>query len=505
MTIQRPSDLLERYAPAPEPVPESLLGDLTGRSADVVRLVPRPDLKRWVFLAVAAATVAGLVVFSTWSPRTTASPAASPSAMATASPAATSPAATVSYAPVTAAPTAPPTAPAAPVAGQVLYQQWWGPSSPSSSGVTTLTWTASDGSKWTRHMNAWDPTYTVAPGGYLAQISTLPSDPSALDTRMRELLAGTNNSDAAVYTAYVAVLSDGRATLAVRKAILTEMKALSGVTVTAATTLGGAPCTRVEHVSGGVGNLICIAEATATLVETGDVKGGGQYPTATLVAMTYVPSVPTDVRDGAVASDGYGGYIPLEPVAAPSSSPAAGILLQMWSTNNVATSTYTKPDGTTYRVDGSAIFRFAPAATGYLSTSGLANLPTDPTALAAYLRLQLKDTNASDEAVFKAYEEILMDGRAKPAVRTAVLAGLKALPSARSSESADVASRTCTRITHPMVGGTVSFVCIDASTGLLLETGLLATDGSIEYRSDLADLEYIAEVPAYVTDNAKPV
>jgi hypothetical protein len=511
MTPQRPSDLLERYAPAPQPVPETLLGDLSGRSADVVRLVPRRHIARWLIPAAAAATVAGLVILSTASSHQTGSPAASPAAAVTGAPVPTSAAPTTAFTPLTAAPATPPTAPPAPVAGQVLYEEWWSPGGRTSAGTTTEFWIASDGSRWVRDTNGSDPTLLPAPTGYLSQVATLPSDPRALTARMRQLLGSANSSDSAVFAAYADVLTDGRATLPVRQAVVSAMRMLSGVTVRASRAMGGAPCTLIERLSAGKGNLYCITEPTATLVETGETKNGQDYADTTLATMVYVPAVPADVRNSATTSPTRPpiGYVMLNPLTAPSYSPVTPVLAVGWATKNVLTATYTLPDGTRYSSkttwDGSYnSTKYAPDnSVPYLSATGIADLPTDVGALDALLRQDLQ-SGASDASVFTAYQAILWDGRAQAPVRTAILQALRALPSTAAVATKDVADRTCTRFAHPLPDGTVSFVCIDESTGLMIETGTLAGDGSVASRSDLAVIKYVAEVPAPILTNAKP-
>lgn len=511
MTPQRPSDLLERYAPAPQPVSETLLGDFTGRSADVVRLVPSRHIARWLIPAAAAATVAGLVIFSTAWSHQTGLPAASPSATVTSAPVPTTGAQTAAFTPLTAAPATPPTAPAAPVAGQVLYEEWWSPGGRTSAGTTTEFWIASNGSRWVRDTNGSDPTLLPAPTGYLSQVAALPSDATALTARMRQLLGSANSSDAAVFAAYADVLTDGRATLAVRQAVVAAMRKLSGVTVRPSHAMGGAPCTLIERLSAGKGNLYCITEATATLVETGETKNGGDYPDTTLATMVYIPAVPADVRDSATTSSTRppSGYVILVPLPAPTYSPVTPVLAVGWATKNVLTTTYTLPDGTRYSSkpawDGSYnSIRYAPDdSVPYLSVTGIASLPTDAVALDALLRQDLQ-SGASDASVFTAYQAILRDGRAQAPVRTAILQALRALPSTTAVATKDVADRTCTRFTHSLADGTVSFVCIDEPTGLMIETGTLASDGSVSSRSDLALITYIAEVPAPILTNAKP-
>jgi hypothetical protein len=297
----------------------------------------------------------------------------------------------------------------------------------------------------------------------------------------------------------------------VRQAVVSAMRKLSGVTVRASRAMGGAPCTLIERLSAGKGNLYCITEATATLVETGETKNGGDYADTTLATMSYIPAVPADVRDNATTSPTRPpmGYVMLNPLTAPSYSPATPVLLVGWSTKNVLTAMYTLPDGTRYSHkttwDGSYnSTKYAPDnSILYLSVTGIASLPTDAVALDGLLRQDLQ-SGASDASVFTAYQAILRDGRAQAPVRTAILQALRALPSTTSLTAKDVADRPCTRFTHSLADRTVSFVCIDEPTGLMIETGTLASDASVASRSDLALITYVAEVPAPILTNAKP-
>lgn len=173
---------------------------------------------------------------------------------------------------------------------------------------------------------------------------------------------------------------------------------------------------------------------------------------------------------------------------------------------------WTLADGTTWRrdieYDGSLSYYLFPPLKGLRPShlpADVAALPTNPTLLDAWVRLQVSGSSSTDEAVFVYYGDVLRLGFVPPTVRKAMVTAMGRLPHTTVETSATIDGRTCLKVTYrePVRVNEGDFYCFDTSTSAILEEGVTLS-GSIYFRSTLNISEYVAAVPdAVVAEAAK--
>ena len=168
---------------------------------------------------------------------------------------------------------------------------------------------------------------------------------------------------------------------------------------------------------------------------------------------------------------------------------------------------WTLADGTIWRrdthVDGSVEYLKFPPPYQALLPATVAALPTDPAAMDAAVRKQASGSLSTDEAVFTYYGDALRTGYVPPEVRRAMFSAMKRLPFIRTQASTTVDGVACVQVTYyePLRFFAGHYYCFDATTASLLEEGNSAW-GSVDFRSTVTAIDFVASIPADVIAKA---
>ncbi|MCU1678238.1 MAG: hypothetical protein JWM93_2996, partial [Frankiales bacterium] len=157
------------------------------------------------------------------------------------------------------------------------------------------TWIAADGRRW-RHDNysgfdeyfAFSPSEVASFGNPTpAFLSTLPTDPAALNAYLRKHVTGSSSTDAAVFTAVGDLLRTGITPPVLRAAALRVLARMDVVTTSSAHDSLGRTAVKVSYVDPGQGGALLVDPATADLLE----EQNGPAFTVTYISDT-APTVP---------------------------------------------------------------------------------------------------------------------------------------------------------------------------------------------------------------------
>jgi hypothetical protein len=168
---------------------------------------------------------------------------------------------------------------------------------------------------------------------------------------------------------------------------------------------------------------------------------------------------------------------------------------------------WTLPDGTNWRrdtsADGSVENLKLPPAYASLQPAFVAALPTDPAAMDAAVRKNTSGSSSTNEAVFVYYGDALQLGYVPPAVQRTMFSAMKRLPFIRTREATTIDGAACMQVTYyePMRFFSGHYYCFDKATATFVEEGF-SMSGSVDFRSTVKVLDYVAAVPSDVTSRA---
>ncbi|MCU1677418.1 MAG: hypothetical protein JWM93_2176 [Frankiales bacterium] len=168
-----------------------------------------------------------------------------------------------------------------------------------------------------------------------------------------------------------------------------------------------------------------------------------------------------------------------------------------------------RADGFRYVVDGisgPSYYQFGPGDdnVNYPSPGFLATLPTDPAALASYLRATVTGSHSNAEAVFVAVGDMLRSYGASPALRAAALRVLTTAPgvTVRMDDHTST-GRPAVALTYGERGllrGEV--LLIDPATSAVIGERATTGDGAVFYESAVRSVTVVDAVPAEVLAKA---
>lgn len=166
---------------------------------------------------------------------------------------------------------------------------------------------------------------------------------------------------------------------------------------------------------------------------------------------------------------------------------------------------WTAADGHLWRVDAasgtSMYYAFPPGEDSINSPSPafLATLPTDPAALATYLRANVHGSSSTDEAMFVAVGDMLDGGFAPPSLRAAALRVLEQVPHVRAYPGQDSLGRAATVVEfvdESIRPGEVQTLYFDPDSSNLTQES--ETVGDHSYSDVVVSTDVVTSVPDLV-------
>ena len=133
----------------------------------------------------------------------------------------------------------------------------------------------------------------------------------------------------------------------------------------------------------------------------------------------------------------------------------------------------------------------------------LDTLPTEPDALAGYLRERVTGSTSVDEAVFVAVGDLLRTGFAPPQLRAAAIRVLRTVPRVSVEPGEDSLGRAAVVVTYvdqTARPGVTQVLLLDARTSALLEERTTAAD--LDFVSTVQDSDIVTDLPDRVRDEA---